>query len=207
MSSSQPSRSLNLAPSSASKPIPNPPEGGPKGGPPADSVDELWDSLCRHAREHGYGLCRLNASNYKDGRPHYYTVKCNRGPRERSKATVGQRASTSKKIGCTWRGSLSASKTGSQGWVFKLHATDNTHTHPAIESPHKDPFNRHLTETHLSYVNELYKLGAKAGHIKKSLETTFPDIIITYKDVCNAIQKNKKRAAIKAAEQEAESSS
>ncbi|KAJ3574124.1 hypothetical protein NPX13_g4472 [Xylaria arbuscula] len=197
------SRSVNTKLLSPSKTIPNPPEGGPEGGPAADSVDELWDSLCRHAREHGYGIVRLNASNYKDGKPFYYTVKCNRGPRERSKAgTVRQRASSSKKIGCTWRGSLSASRYGAQGWVFKLHATDNTHTHPANDSPHQDPFNRQLTEEHLSHISDLYGTGVKAGEIHKSLEATFPGIIVTYKDVLNAIQKVKRKKAREVADQE-----
>lgn len=66
--------------------IPNPAEGGPYGGRPADKFETVFDYLQHHGKQNGYGVKRANAGNYRRGKPTRYRINCNRDAAEASTA-------------------------------------------------------------------------------------------------------------------------
>ncbi|KAI0013859.1 hypothetical protein F4779DRAFT_561629 [Xylariaceae sp. FL0662B] len=79
--------------------IPNPPEGGPEGGPPADSWEEVYRSLLSFSRQNGFGIIKASGSNRVDGIPTRFEICCDRGFRTRpSSAKI--RKSSSQKLDC-----------------------------------------------------------------------------------------------------------
>ena len=59
--------------------IPNPPEGGPNGGAPAETFEILLQSLQAFALIHGFCIIKQRASNYRDKKPMRYDIVCDRG--------------------------------------------------------------------------------------------------------------------------------
>lgn len=152
-------------------------------------MEPLFESLQKHARDHGYGVYRSQAGNKtSEGTPRYYTIKCTRDKLRPSQAKVHKKASYSKKIGCTWRGRMTYTDRDG-GWTFHLHKTDNTHTHEGMQNAAGDHVHRRLSEDHKRHIEGLYSSGVRTSTIVTSLESTFPDILVTSRDVHNHISK------------------
>ncbi|KXJ96406.1 hypothetical protein Micbo1qcDRAFT_154968 [Microdochium bolleyi] len=108
--------------------LPIPPEGGPGGGPPAKSADEMLDSLRAFSRPHGYDLVKRQPSNLRNGEYTRYAIACEAFGMHKS-TSKGIRKATSRKIGCEFRGSIKSNKGMDGGWVFQLMDKPETRVH------------------------------------------------------------------------------
>jgi len=122
------------------------PPTNPPANPPAgyklfqfyDSLQEVEDDLRAFAKNAGFATLRLRSANNVDGKPTYITLCCDRG---NSRASIAKSRKTSTaKLGCPWRATLSSLKKNDRKWLFKL-AEGASHNHDRSSS----------NEDHLSY--------------------------------------------------------
>ncbi|CAI4219078.1 unnamed protein product [Parascedosporium putredinis] len=63
--------------------MPETPTAAPTLQPPPEGIfrtfEDLLSSVQRWAKDHGYGIVKLRASNYRDGKPTRYDLVCDRG--------------------------------------------------------------------------------------------------------------------------------
>lgn len=111
------------APSNA---LPAPPEGIFR------SFDDLLASVQRWAKEHGYGIVKLRASNYRDGKPTRYDLVCDRGG-VKYNSTAKKRSPSTRKIDCPWRAKAVCEVQLGNQWRFAIQ--DSRHNHEARPPP------------------------------------------------------------------------
>ncbi|ORY67480.1 uncharacterized protein BCR38DRAFT_159096 [Pseudomassariella vexata] len=166
MSSSAPQSSQSSPQSPQVCPlIPSPLEGGPNGGAPSATAEELLRSLQTHAADNGYAITRKNAANYRDGKPTRYTICCDRGKKRESRSK-GIRQVKTRLDGCEFRGVIKAAKIDDGKWTFQVK-------NPKI------------------LVSALSNNGIKTMGIMKSLQEHYPDIAVRSKDINNYVQQLK----------------
>ncbi|KAJ3496364.1 hypothetical protein NLG97_g2713 [Lecanicillium saksenae] len=66
------------------------------------SFDDLMASVQRVAKDQGYGIVKLRASNYREGKPTRYDLVCDRGGVKYS-STAKKRNPSTRKIDCPFR--------------------------------------------------------------------------------------------------------
>ncbi len=76
--------------------LPPPPEGIYR------SFEDLLSAVQRVAKDNGYGVVKLRASNYRDGKPTRYDLVCDRGGVKYS-STAKKRNPSTRKIDCPFR--------------------------------------------------------------------------------------------------------
>ncbi|PTB81676.1 hypothetical protein M440DRAFT_1435400 [Trichoderma longibrachiatum ATCC 18648] len=74
--------------------------------PPPEGIfrtfDDLMASVQRVAKDQGYGIVKLRASNYRDGKPTRYDLVCDRGG-VKYNSTAKKRNPSTRKIDCPFR--------------------------------------------------------------------------------------------------------
>ncbi|RYP02168.1 hypothetical protein DL764_005919 [Monosporascus ibericus] len=88
--------------------IPNPEEGGAYGRNASDSWEEIYGYLQQHGKLHGYGVKKVNAGNYRHGKPTRFRINCNRDTPVKSQSYGKRKGQTTKKVGYLWYGVLKA---------------------------------------------------------------------------------------------------
>ncbi|KAF4973019.1 hypothetical protein FSARC_596 [Fusarium sarcochroum] len=75
-------------------------------GPPREGIfrtfDELMASVRPEAKEQGYGIVKLRASNYRDGKPTRYDLVCDRGGIKYN-STAKKRKPSTRKVNCPFQ--------------------------------------------------------------------------------------------------------
>jgi hypothetical protein len=112
--------------STPSNALPAPPEGIFR------SFDDLLASVQRWAKEHGYGIVKLRASNYRDGKPTRYDLVCDRGG-VKYNSTAKKRSPSTRKIDCPWRAKAVCEVQLGNQWRFAIQ--DSRHNHEARPPP------------------------------------------------------------------------
>ncbi|ETS88257.1 hypothetical protein PFICI_02085 [Pestalotiopsis fici W106-1] len=161
-----------------------PPNGGPSGGPPCATMEELMESLNKHAAQHGYALIRRNASNYREGKPTSYGVYCDRG-KPRASKSAGIRSRSSRLIGCEFKGKIRALQTDGWKWTFAI--VKSAHNHPPSSNGTAHPMLRRFTKEQKRYIGALARHGIRPQAIQSSLEQDFPGHPFVIKDINNLI--------------------
>lgn len=106
--------------------------GGAGLAPPVDGIfasfDELLASVQRHAKEQGYNIVKLRASNYRDGKPTRYDLVCDRGG-VKYNSTAKKRNPSTRKVDCPWRAKAVCEVNLGNRWRFAVQ--EHRHNHEA----------------------------------------------------------------------------
>ena len=119
------------APSSSSMPPQSPALGNAAGlAPPPEGIyrsfDDLLSSVQRTAKEQGYSIVKLRASNYRDGKPTRYDLVCDRGGVKYS-STAKKRNPSTRKVDCPWRAKAVCEVNLGHQWRFAVQEARHNH--------------------------------------------------------------------------------
>ncbi|KAM7199058.1 hypothetical protein V8F20_005876 [Naviculisporaceae sp. PSN 640] len=122
------------AAASASASIPMPPQSPATTGlaPPPDGIyrtfDDLLTSVQKVAKDQGYGIVKLRASNYREKKPTRYDLVCDRGGVKYS-STAKKRNPSTRKVDCPFRAKAVCEVNLGNQWRFQVQ--DGRHNHEA----------------------------------------------------------------------------
>ncbi|KAH6627598.1 hypothetical protein F5144DRAFT_278476 [Chaetomium tenue] len=119
------------APSSSSMPPQSPALGSSAGlAPPPEGIyrtfDDLLSSVQRTAKEQGYSIVKLRASNYRDSKPTRYDLVCDRGGVKYS-STAKKRNPSTRKVDCPWRAKAVCEVNLGHQWRFVVQEPRHNH--------------------------------------------------------------------------------
>ncbi|SPQ26092.1 66e95fbc-ff91-4f8d-aa97-3cf2b55d50cf [Thermothielavioides terrestris] len=106
--------------SPASQQQPPPPEGIYR------SFEDLLASVQRTAKEQGYSIVKLRASNYREGKPTRYDLVCDRGGVKYS-STAKKRNPSTRKVDCPWRAKAVCEVNLGHQWRFAVQEARHNH--------------------------------------------------------------------------------
>ena len=92
------------------------------------SFDDLLSAVQRVAKDQGYGVVKLRASNYRDGKPTRYDLVCDRGG-VKYNSTAKKRNPSTRKVDCPWRAKAVCEVQLNNQWRFAVQ--DGRHNHEA----------------------------------------------------------------------------
>lgn len=90
------------------------------------SFDDLLSSVQRTAKEQGYSIVKLRASNYRDGKPTRYDLVCDRGGVKYS-STAKKRNPSTRKVYCPWRAKAVCEVNLGHQWRFAVQEARHNH--------------------------------------------------------------------------------
>ncbi|KAI1444981.1 hypothetical protein F5Y02DRAFT_418537 [Annulohypoxylon stygium] len=90
------------------------------------SFDELIGSIQRVAKEQGYGIVKLRASNYRDHKPTRYDLVCDRGG-VKYNSTAKKRNPSTRKVDCPWRAKAVCEVQLGNQWRFQVQCDQHNH--------------------------------------------------------------------------------
>ncbi|KAI1093243.1 hypothetical protein F5B19DRAFT_156157 [Rostrohypoxylon terebratum] len=96
------------------------------------SFDELIGSIQRVAKEQGYGIVKLRASNYRDSKPTRYDLVCDRGG-VKYNSTAKKRNPSTRKVDCPWRAKAVSEVSIDNRWRFSVQNDKHNHE-PRLQS-------------------------------------------------------------------------
>ncbi|KAI1262255.1 hypothetical protein F5Y18DRAFT_397765 [Xylariaceae sp. FL1019] len=168
--------------------LPNPPNGGPGGGPPAPKMQDMYDSLQAFAKENGFAIVRRQGRNSRKVDQDTkvittYTISCNQDQKRPSKG-LGKRNVKSMKKDCPWHGVLKSRSSSNWHWFFEIDE-DQHHNHPASDDPGAHAIHRRLQDVHKGYIAGLVAAGVKPAVIFEALKRTYPDHAFEKSDINN----------------------
>ncbi|KAF4119724.1 FAR1 DNA-binding domain [Geosmithia morbida] len=121
------------------------------------SFDDLMASVQRVAKDQGYGIVKLRASNYRDGKPTRYDLVCDRGGVKYS-STAKKRNPSTRKIDCPFRAKAVCEVQLGNQWRFALQEARHNHEPRASNGP-STPENAPLATSIRSFTNKLDRLS------------------------------------------------
>ncbi|KAI1188313.1 hypothetical protein F5B17DRAFT_395891 [Nemania serpens] len=92
------------------------------------SFEDLLSAVQRVAKDQGYGVVKLRASNYRDGKPTRYDLVCDRGG-VKYNSTAKKRNPSTRKVDCPWRAKAVCEVQLNNQWRFAVQ--DPRHNHEA----------------------------------------------------------------------------
>jgi hypothetical protein len=133
----------------------------------------------RVAKDQGYGIVKLRASNYRDGKPTRYDLVCDRGGVKYS-STAKKRNPSTRKIDCPFRAKAVCEVQLGNQWRFALQEARHNHEPRAQNGP-ATPENAPLATSIRSFTNKLDRLShdmmngfmrieQRLDHIEKRME-------------------------------------
>lgn len=120
------------AASSSSMPPQSPALGSAAAGlaPPPEGIyrsfEDLLSAVQRTAKEQGYSIVKLRASNYRDGKPTRYDLVCDRGGVKYS-STAKKRNPSTRKVDCPWRAKAVCEVNLGHQWRFAVQEARHNH--------------------------------------------------------------------------------
>lgn len=100
--------------------------------PPPEGIyrtfEDLLTAVQRVAKDQGYGVVKLRASNYRDGKPTRYDLVCDRGG-VKYNSTAKKRNPSTRKVDCPWRAKAVCEVQLGNQWRFAVQ--DSRHNHEA----------------------------------------------------------------------------
>ena len=167
--------------------IPNPPEGGPNGGAPAETFEILLQSLQAFALIHSFCIIKQRASNYRDKKPMRYDIVCDRG-QGRPSVSAGPREATTQKVNCPWKGVANALKDNDWEWTFRIRHGE--HNHDASSDPSAHAMHRRITPAQQQSLADISRHSSiRAREAGSILRNSFPEAVFDQKDIHNARQR------------------
>lgn len=90
------------------------------------SFEDLMASVQRVAKDQGYGIVKLRASNYREGKPTRFDLVCDRGGVKYS-STAKKRNPSTRKIDCPFRAKAVCEVQLGNQWRFAVQETRHNH--------------------------------------------------------------------------------
>jgi hypothetical protein len=106
--------------------------GSPKANlaPPPEGIyrtfEDLLSNVQRIARNEGYGVVKLRASNYREGKPTRYDLVCDRGGVKYA-STAKKRNPSTRKVDCPWRAKAVCEVNLGNQWRFQVQEARHNH--------------------------------------------------------------------------------
>lgn len=129
--------------------------------PPPEGIfrtfDDLMASVQRVAKDQGYGIVKLRASNYRDGKPTRYDLVCDRGG-VKYNSTAKKRNPSTRKIDCPFRAKAVCEVQLGNQWRFALQEPRHNHE-PRVPSGTPGQENAPLATSIRSFTNKLDRLS------------------------------------------------
>lgn len=121
------------------------------------SFEDLMASVQRVAKDQGYGIVKLRASNYRDGKPTRYDLVCDRGG-VKYNSTAKKRNPSTRKIDCPFRAKAVCEVQLGNQWRFAIQDSRHNHEPRAPNGP-AAPENAPLATSIRSFTNKLDRLN------------------------------------------------
>jgi hypothetical protein len=106
--------------------------------PPPEGIyrtfDDLLASVQRIAKEQGYNIVKLRASNYRDGKPTRYDLVCDRGG-VKYNSTAKKRNPSTRKVDCPWRAKAVCEVNLGNQWRFAVQEARHNHEARVAAAP------------------------------------------------------------------------
>jgi hypothetical protein len=90
------------------------------------SFEDLLNAAQQVAKDQGYGIVKLRASNYRDGKPTRYDLVCDRGG-VKYNSTAKKRNPSTRKIDCPWRAKAVCEVNLGNQWRFAVQESRHNH--------------------------------------------------------------------------------
>jgi hypothetical protein len=121
------------------------------------SFEDLLATVQRHAKDQGYGVVKLRASNYRDGKPTRYDLVCDRGG-VKYNSTAKKRNPSTRKVDCPWRAKAVCEVQLNNQWRFAVQ--DARHNHEArVPAAPPGQENTPLAQSIRSLTHKLDRIG------------------------------------------------
>jgi hypothetical protein len=150
-------------PSSSSMPPQSPALGTTATGlaPPENGIyrtfEELLSTVQRTAKEQGYGIVKLRASNYREGKPTRYDLVCDRGG-VKYNSTAKKRNPSTRKVDCPWRAKAVCEVNLGHQWRFQVQ--EHRHNHePRIPAAVPGQENTPVAQSLRSLTNKVDRMA------------------------------------------------
>lgn len=129
--------------------------------PPPEGIyrtfEDLLNAVQRVAKDQGYGVVKLRASNYRDGKPTRYDLVCDRGG-VKYNSTAKKRNPSTRKVDCPWRAKAVCEVSLQNQWRFAVQ--DSRHNHEArVPAAPPGQENTPLAQSIRSLTNKLDRIG------------------------------------------------
>ena len=121
------------------------------------SFEDLLTSVQRVAKDQGYGVVKLRASNYRDGKPTRYDLVCDRGGVKYS-STAKKRNPSTRKIDCPWRAKAVCEVQLGNQWRFAVQEARHNHE-PRVPSSAPGQENTPIAQSIRSLTNKLDRIN------------------------------------------------
>ncbi|KAK6843809.1 hypothetical protein PG987_004669 [Apiospora arundinis] len=141
-------------------PMSNPSELGQLAPPPEGiyrTFEDLLTNVQRVAKDQGYGVVKLRASNYRDGKPTRYDLVCDRGG-VKYNSTAKKRNPSTRKVDCPWRAKAVCEVNLNNQWRFAMQ--EHRHNHEArVPAAPPGQENTPIAQSIRSLTNKLDRIG------------------------------------------------
>jgi hypothetical protein len=139
--------------------MPDTPE--PTLAPPPEGIFRSFEDLLgfvqRSAKDQGYGIVKLRASNYRDGKPTRYDLVCDRGG-VKYNSTAKKRNPSTRKIDCPFRAKAVCEVQLGNQWRFAVQ--EARHNHEArLPAPTQADASTPMTSSIRSLINKIDRLN------------------------------------------------
>jgi hypothetical protein len=143
------------------------------------TFEDLMASVQRVAKDQGYGIVKLRASNYRDGKPTRYDLVCDRGG-VKYNSTAKKRNPSTRKIDCPFRAKAVCEVQLGNQWRFAVQELRHNHdSRVPTGTPGQE--NAPLATSIQSFTNKLDRLShdmaqgllrieQRLDHIEKRME-------------------------------------
>ncbi|CAJ2506727.1 Uu.00g079130.m01.CDS01 [Anthostomella pinea] len=121
------------------------------------SFEDLLAAVQRVAKDQGYGVVKLRASNYRDGKPTRYDLVCDRGG-VKYNSTAKKRNPSTRKVDCPWRAKAVCEVQLGNQWRFAVQ--DSRHNHEArVPAAPPGQENTPIAQSIRSFTHKLDRIG------------------------------------------------
>ncbi|KAL1839688.1 hypothetical protein VTJ49DRAFT_1253 [Mycothermus thermophilus] len=164
-------------PTSSMPPPPSPAMASTTAGlaPPPEGIyrtfDDLLASVQRTAKEQGYSIVKLRASNYREGKPTRYDLVCDRGG-VKYNSTAKKRNPSTRKVDCPWRAKAVCEVNLGHQWRFAVQEARHNHeARVAAAAPGQE--NTPVAQSLRSLTNKVDRIAHDMNQNFSRLEAVF----------------------------------
>ncbi|KAK6949807.1 hypothetical protein Daesc_008128 [Daldinia eschscholtzii] len=121
------------------------------------SFEDLIGSIQRVAKDQGFGIVKLRASNYRDHKPTRYDLVCDRGG-VKYNSTAKKRNPSTRKVDCPWRAKAVCEVQLGNQWRFQVQCDQHNHE-PRVHSSNPGQENTPTAQSIRSLTNKMDRMS------------------------------------------------
>ncbi|KAI0834517.1 hypothetical protein F5Y06DRAFT_278852 [Hypoxylon sp. FL0890] len=121
------------------------------------SFEDLIGSIQRVAKDQGFGIVKLRASNYRDHKPTRYDLVCDRGG-VKYNSTAKKRNPSTRKVDCPWRAKAVCEVSLGNQWRFQVQNDQHNHE-PRVQSGNPGQENTPTVQSIRSLTNKMDRMS------------------------------------------------